>query len=166
MASAPNAMPIAMARTESVNSSREPVRATWPSKAGTTRGPSSMAMAVKAAKDIGAPVKLAGFIRFGLGEGIQKEVTDFAAEVAAPQRVGQHRGGLGDRRVVLGGEGLGELAQLPGVAALVLEASVLQRADALGELPLLHVDLPPQGEDGGDDAAPGLSSAAGGPDCL
>ncbi len=37
----------------------------------------------KAAKDIGAPVKLAGFIRFGLGEGIQKEVTDFAAEVAS-----------------------------------------------------------------------------------
>ena len=37
----------------------------------------------KAAKDIGAPVKLAGFIRFGLGEGIQKEATDFAAEVAS-----------------------------------------------------------------------------------
>jgi elongation factor Ts len=37
----------------------------------------------KAAKDVGAPVKLAGFIRFGLGEGIQKEEKDFAAEVAA-----------------------------------------------------------------------------------
>ena len=37
----------------------------------------------KAAKDIGAPVKLAGFIRFGLGEGIQKEASDFAAEVAS-----------------------------------------------------------------------------------
>ncbi len=37
----------------------------------------------KAAKEIGAPVKLAGFIRFGLGEGIQKEEKDFAAEVAA-----------------------------------------------------------------------------------
>ena len=37
----------------------------------------------KAAKDLGAPVKLAGFIRFGLGEGIQKEEKDFAAEVAA-----------------------------------------------------------------------------------
>ena len=37
----------------------------------------------KAAKEIGAPITLAGFIRFGLGEGIQKEEKDFAAEVAA-----------------------------------------------------------------------------------
>jgi elongation factor Ts len=37
----------------------------------------------KAAKEIGAPVKLAGFVRFGLGEGIQKDEKDFAAEVAA-----------------------------------------------------------------------------------
>lgn len=36
-----------------------------------------------AAKDIGAPVKLAGFIRFQVGEGIEKEEADFAAEVAA-----------------------------------------------------------------------------------
>lgn len=36
-----------------------------------------------AAKDLGTPVELAGFIRFGLGEGIEKEETDFAAEVAA-----------------------------------------------------------------------------------
>ncbi|MBE1236051.1 elongation factor Ts [Phaeovibrio sulfidiphilus] len=36
-----------------------------------------------AAKDVGAPVELAGFVRFQLGEGIEKEVTDFAAEVAA-----------------------------------------------------------------------------------
>jgi len=35
------------------------------------------------AKDSGAPVKLAGFARFALGEGIEKEATDFAAEVAA-----------------------------------------------------------------------------------
>jgi len=35
-----------------------------------------------AAKDVGAPVKLVGFIRFALGEGIEKEETDFAAEVA------------------------------------------------------------------------------------
>jgi elongation factor Ts len=34
-------------------------------------------------KEIGAPVKLAGFARFALGEGIEKEVSDFAAEVAA-----------------------------------------------------------------------------------
>jgi elongation factor Ts len=37
----------------------------------------------KAAKDIGAPITLAGFVRFGLGEGIQKEEKDFAAEVAS-----------------------------------------------------------------------------------
>lgn len=36
-----------------------------------------------AAKDIGAQVKIAGFVRYGLGEGIQKEESDFAAEVAA-----------------------------------------------------------------------------------
>lgn len=32
---------------------------------------------------VGAPVKLTGFARFALGEGIEKEETDFAAEVAA-----------------------------------------------------------------------------------
>jgi elongation factor Ts len=37
----------------------------------------------RAAKDVGAPVKLAGFVRFALGEGIEKEEKDFAAEVAA-----------------------------------------------------------------------------------
>ena len=36
-----------------------------------------------AAGDIGAPVSVAGFVRFALGEGIEKESTDFAAEVAA-----------------------------------------------------------------------------------
>lgn len=36
-----------------------------------------------AAKAIGKPVKLAAFVRFQLGEGIEKETTDFAAEVAA-----------------------------------------------------------------------------------
>ncbi len=41
-------------------------------------------MLLKAAeKDVGAPVTVAGFVRFALGEGIQKEETDFAAEVAA-----------------------------------------------------------------------------------
>lgn len=35
------------------------------------------------AKEIGAPVKVVAFERFVLGEGIEKEVTDFAAEVAA-----------------------------------------------------------------------------------
>ncbi|MEI5680363.1 MULTISPECIES: translation elongation factor Ts [unclassified Mesorhizobium] len=40
--------------------------------------------ALKAAeKEIGAPAKITGFLRFALGEGIEKEETDFAAEVAA-----------------------------------------------------------------------------------
>jgi elongation factor Ts len=39
-----------------------------------------------AASDIGAPVKIVGFSRFALGEGIEKEETDFAAEVAAATR--------------------------------------------------------------------------------
>ena len=37
----------------------------------------------RAAKDVGAPVKLVGFRRFALGEGIERKETDFAAEVAA-----------------------------------------------------------------------------------
>jgi elongation factor Ts len=36
-----------------------------------------------AAKAAGTPIKLVGFVRFVLGEGIEKEVQDFAAEVAA-----------------------------------------------------------------------------------
>lgn len=36
-----------------------------------------------AAQDIGASITLKGFIRYGLGEGIEKEASDFAAEVAA-----------------------------------------------------------------------------------
>ena len=36
-----------------------------------------------AEKVIGAPAKITGFVRFALGEGIEKEATDFAAEVAA-----------------------------------------------------------------------------------
>lgn len=44
----------------------------------------SVAQAVKEAEGkVGAPVKLAGFVRYALGEGIEKETTDFAAEVAA-----------------------------------------------------------------------------------
>ena len=37
----------------------------------------------KAAKDAGASITLKSYIRFQLGEGIEKEVSDFAAEVAA-----------------------------------------------------------------------------------
>ena len=36
-----------------------------------------------AAGDIGAEVRIAGFVRFALGEGIEKKTSDFAAEVAA-----------------------------------------------------------------------------------
>lgn len=36
-----------------------------------------------AASEVGAPVALAGFARFALGEGIEREENDFAAEVAA-----------------------------------------------------------------------------------
>ena len=47
-------------------------------------GESRVAKVVEeAAKTVGAPVKVNGFVRFALGEGIEKEETDFAAEVAA-----------------------------------------------------------------------------------
>lgn len=37
----------------------------------------------EAEAEIGAPAKITGFLRFAVGEGIEKEATDFAAEVAA-----------------------------------------------------------------------------------
>ncbi len=37
----------------------------------------------EAAKQVGGPVRIAGFLRFALGEGIEKKSEDFAAEVAA-----------------------------------------------------------------------------------
>lgn len=40
------------------------------------------AVVEKAAKEIGKPVKLAAYVRFQLGEGIEKEEVDFASEVA------------------------------------------------------------------------------------
>ncbi len=44
----------------------------------------SVAQAVKEAEGkIGAPVKITGFVRYALGEGIDRQATDFAAEVAA-----------------------------------------------------------------------------------
>lgn len=36
-----------------------------------------------ASKELGAAVELSGFVRFALGEGIEKSEADFAAEVAA-----------------------------------------------------------------------------------
>jgi len=47
-------------------------------------GESTVEQAIKAAEDsVGAPVKITGFVRFSLGEGIEKKEEDFAAEVAA-----------------------------------------------------------------------------------
>ena len=44
----------------------------------------SVAQALKEAEGkIGAPVKVTGFVRYALGEGIERQETDFAAEVAA-----------------------------------------------------------------------------------
>ncbi|TCD13214.1 translation elongation factor Ts [Oricola cellulosilytica] len=37
----------------------------------------------EAEKEIGAPAKIGAFVRFALGEGVEKEESDFAAEVAA-----------------------------------------------------------------------------------
>ena len=44
----------------------------------------TVAQAVKEAEGkVGAPIKVAGFVRYALGEGIDRQETDFAAEVAA-----------------------------------------------------------------------------------
>ena len=44
----------------------------------------SVSQALKEAEGkIGAPVKIAGFVRYALGEGIERQESDFAAEVAA-----------------------------------------------------------------------------------
>jgi elongation factor Ts len=44
----------------------------------------SVAQAIKEAEvDIGSPIKITGFVRYALGEGIDRPETDFAAEVAA-----------------------------------------------------------------------------------
>jgi len=47
-------------------------------------GETKVAKIIEAAeKDIGAPIKVAGFVRFALGEGVERKESDFAAEVAA-----------------------------------------------------------------------------------
>ena len=44
----------------------------------------SVAQALKEAEGkAGGPIKVAGYVRYALGEGIEKQETDFAAEVAA-----------------------------------------------------------------------------------
>ncbi|TPG14257.1 translation elongation factor Ts [Sphingomonas oligophenolica] len=45
----------------------------------------------KAGKEAGAEIKLVDYVRFQLGEGIEKEVGDFAAEVAAASGVPQNK---------------------------------------------------------------------------
>jgi elongation factor Ts len=47
----------------------------------------NVAQAMKdAERQIGAPIKLTGFVRYALGEGVDRPTTDFAAEVAAATR--------------------------------------------------------------------------------
>ena len=47
-------------------------------------GENSVEKAVKNAEaQVGAPIKVKGFVRFAIGEGIEREESDFAAEVAA-----------------------------------------------------------------------------------
>jgi elongation factor Ts len=47
-------------------------------------GETQVAKAVEqASKDLGAKVEITGFVRFQVGEGIEKPTTDFAAEVKA-----------------------------------------------------------------------------------
>ncbi len=47
-------------------------------------GKASVEQATKTAeKDVGAPIKIEGFVRYALGDGIEKKEDDFAAEVAA-----------------------------------------------------------------------------------
>ena len=44
----------------------------------------TVAQALKEAEGkVGGPIKITGFVRYGLGEGIEKQESDFAAEVAA-----------------------------------------------------------------------------------
>src|SRR3569623_2843300 len=44
----------------------------------------TVAQAVKDAEGkVGGPIKITGFVRYALGEGIEKQESDFAAEVAA-----------------------------------------------------------------------------------
>lgn len=47
-------------------------------------GKATVEQAVKTAeKTVGAPITLSGFVRFALGDGVEKQEDDFAAEVAA-----------------------------------------------------------------------------------
>ena len=54
----------------------------------------------QAGKDAGAEIKLAKFVRFQLGEGIEKKVDDFAAEVAAASGVKKNQEPTGNPETV------------------------------------------------------------------
>jgi len=48
----------------------------------------SVSQALKEAEGkVGGPIKLTGFVRFKVGEGVEKQESDFAAEVAAQSGV-------------------------------------------------------------------------------
>jgi elongation factor Ts len=47
-------------------------------------GSKTVGQALKEAEaQVGAPIKVVGYVRYALGEGIEKQESDFAAEVAA-----------------------------------------------------------------------------------
>ncbi len=52
---------------------------------GVPGGGSSLDVIAAAAKEAGNDIAVAGFARYALGEGIEREKGDFAAEVAAAQ---------------------------------------------------------------------------------
>ena len=45
--------------------------------------PAAQAVTLEAGKEMGVAVKLKGFVRYEVGEGIEKAASDFAAEVAS-----------------------------------------------------------------------------------
>jgi elongation factor Ts len=56
----------------------------------------SVAQAMKDAEGkVGAPIKITGFVRYKLGEGVEKQESDFAAEVAAASGVKKPGGDSG-----------------------------------------------------------------------
>ena len=64
----------------------------------------TVAQALKEAEGkVGGPIKITGFVRYALGEGIEKQESDFAAEVAAAS--GQKKPLDGPRAAVGGGRG-------------------------------------------------------------
>ena len=58
----------------------------------------NVAQAMKEAEGkVGAPIKITGFVRFKLGEGVEKQESDFAAEVAAQSGVKKPGGDSGTK---------------------------------------------------------------------